>query len=235
MVLALCSTQVVISQVSKKLLENITFAELPLNTGGTAYSFRMDGRSIGPYMAINGAEQLYVYYDEEQQEQGFLLVVNSDENAVTYATMKDGIQHGNAWKTVNGELAWAQTYKKGEIHKVKEVDYMQKVNKKPGCIGDCDDGFGLYFFSKESYSMGYWKGGNSDNPMYRDRGNGNAFRGELKKGLRHGFGVYYYKDGGKYIGYWNKGDREGLGFMVNSANQVTKKGFWKNDEIIKNM
>ena len=60
-----------------------------------------------------------------------------------------------------------------------------------------------------------------------------SYEGRFKEGLPNGSGKYTWANGNIYKGEWKKGKRHGIGTLYSSSNGESIKGYWKEDEFIK--
>jgi len=230
------STIISIAQVSFKEAENINFENITFDDGSTTHAFSLNGKLIGPSHSQKADGMLtYTYYNEEGKAEGFQMAVNPSSGIQVLQTMKDNLKHGNAFKMIGNELAWADLYKKDELKKAKDVLYKMKESNKAKCLGNCINGFGLRAGNEEQMLMGFFWGEVAEGPMIHTFKSGDMYRGAMKGWEREGFGVYKWASGGYYIGYWKKSKRHGLGIWYNNDGTIKQKGYYKKDKLVKEL
>ena len=92
-----------------------------------------------------------------------------------------------------------------------------------GCqSGDCDNGYGLYYFSNGDKYVGYWSGSTMNGwgtYKFKDK---MVYVGEMKNGTYDGWGMFTWGDGTIYVGSWKDGKQNGLGtFIDKNLTQTT--------------
>ncbi len=76
-----------------------------------------------------------------------------------------------------------------------------------GCVGDCANGTGTFYFASGFRYEGEWKDGIRYGQGTYYYSNGNRYEGEWKDGKRDGHGTYYFADGDHFKGEWVDGER----------------------------
>ena len=122
-----------------------------------------------------------------------------------------------------------------------------------GCVGECANGTGTYYFPSGNRYEGEWKDKkkNGQGTYYLSNGerqyegewkddkkdgrgtlfiaNGERYEGEWKDGKQNGTGTYYYANGDRYDGGWKDGKQNGTGTYY-YANGDHYKGEWVDGE-----
>jgi len=225
------------AQVSEKDLDQVSFVAMDDGQGGMLYGFSYNGKLVGPNYNIKGdGSRTYNYFSVEGLANGFQMLEVPATGEMTLSEAKDNQSHGNAFKMVGTELAWAQTYKNNEIDKVVEVAFTSGGSNRENCRGNCINGFGLYQTSGGQMVIGYFRRSDPTTPVIHIFKSNSMYQGAMNKWEREGFGKYTYaNDGSYYIGMWRKNKREGLGMWFNSDGSFKSKGYYKNDALIRNM
>ncbi len=226
------------SQVSEKELDNVGFIQMDDGNGGMMYGFSLNDKLVGPNYNIKGdGMRTYNYFNTEGMSEGFQMIENPATGEMTLVEKENDKMNGNAFKMEGANLSWAQTYKDGVIHKVKEVAYTSGGSNREGCRGNCMDGFGLYQAGGGQIVIGYFHKWEPATPVIHIFSNSDSmYQGAMKKWEREGFGKYTYgNDKSYYIGMWKKNKREGLGIWFYEDGSIKSKGYYKKDELIKNM
>lgn len=73
-------------------------------------------------------------------------------------------------------------------------------------VGDCENGFGVYFWASGDKYWGDWKGGNMEGyGTYNWAASGNKYSGEWKNNKLDGLGIATYPGGSTKSGLWSDG------------------------------
>ena len=75
-----------------------------------------------------------------------------------------------------------------------------------GCVNDCFDGTGTYYFANGDRYEGEWKDGKRDGQGIWYRSNGERYEGQWKYGEITGHGTYYFANGERCEGEWKDGE-----------------------------
>ena len=94
-----------------------------------------------------------------------------------------------------------------------------------GCVGECANGHGTYYFSSGARYEGEWKDGEINGQGTYYFSNGERYEGEWKDGERNGQGTYYFSNGNRYEGEWRNSRKHGQGTYY-SANGNHSKQEW---------
>jgi len=237
LLIACLSLQMSQAQIKEKDLDQVNYVETDDGEGGVIYGFSMNGKPVGPgyHVKANGM-RISSYLGEDALAQRVQILITKD-GVMLLAQMRDNKMHGNAFKMIGDQLDWARNYKKNKVYIDESQDYKNKLRKMPNCIGDCMGGFGLKSTSEKNTVIGFFHSGGLHSPViyFYDK---DRYMGEMKKKSykRHGFGTYKFSSGNSlYVGMWKKNKRHGLGIWFNEDGSIYKKGYFKNDKLIKNM
>lgn len=224
------------TQISQKELDDVSFQKITDAQNGTIYGFSMDGKLIGPSMNIKpDGTTILTYYNKDGLGEGFQMMENPKTGMRLLAEIKDNQLNGNVFKMTGKQLDWAQTYKNGKAKKDKGQLFKSQKSNWVNCVGNCADGFGVSQPSKGNIAMGFHLQGLPIAPVIYIYGK-DTYMGDMRKGWRHYFGKYQYNnDGSFFIGMWEKGKRSGLGMWFEKDGSIREKGYYKKDELIKNM
>lgn len=236
-IVLLLSGMLTIAQVSEKELDQVSFVAMDDGQGGMLYGFSMNEKLIGPNYNIKGdGTKTYNYFSIEGLANGFQMFEVPTTGEMTLLEKKDNQSHGNAFKMVGSELAWAQTYKNDVLDKVVEVAFTSNSSNRVNCRGNCINGFGMLQTEGGQMILGYFNKSQPTTPVIHIFKSNSMYQGAMNKWDREGFGKYTYaNDGSYYIGMWKKNKREGLGMWFNSDGSLKSKGYYKKDDLIKNM
>ena len=225
------------AQVSEKELEEVMFIQQNDGQGGTIYGFVKGDKMIGPNLHLRSdGMKIYAYFDIEGKAQDIQMLEEPNTGVLLLTEMKDNVMHGNAFKMTGKELNWAQTYKNGEIKKAMDMYYTTKSSNRENCIGDCLGGFGMYQTSDKQIVLGYFFKLQPTSPVVHIFDDGDMYLGGMKKWERQGLGKYTYSnDGSIYFGMWDGNKRSGLGIWFNKDGGIHSKGYFKKNELVKNM
>ncbi len=106
-----------------------------------------------------------------------------DNSSFYFGHFKNGILNGKGYyQDADGSIQ-SGYFVDGKLSESYTVGFNDE------CIGNCENGVGIYL----------WK-------------NGNSYAGEWKNGERHGFGRYDWDDGSYYYGFFKNDQREGKGY-----------------------
>ncbi len=225
------------AQVSEKDIESVQFLQFT-DQGNTTYGFSQGDILIGPSISIKADGNIIYTNYEGGMGNGIQMLENGKTGVMILQELKDNLQHGNGFKMVGTNVEYAYVYKKGKVKKIMHQEYKQKVNNiSPRCVGNCMGGFGLKQTSDGSQTViGFFDSGDPENPVIHVFDDGDMYTGGMKKWKRNGFGKYKYaNDNSYYVGIWKNNKRHGLGIWFNSDGTIRKKGFFKKDELVKNM
>jgi hypothetical protein len=98
-----------------------------------------------------------------------------------------------------------------------------------GCVGDCANGTGTYYFSGGGRYEGEWKDGAQTGQGTYYFANGDRYEGEFKVGYFDGRGTLYYANGDRYEGEWKYHKQRGQGTWY-FADGDHYKGEWVDGE-----
>ncbi|GMQ31308.1 hypothetical protein [Algoriphagus confluentis] len=225
------------AQVSEKELSGVEFLQMDDGKGGTIYGFTLGDKMIGPnYHVHPDGTKFYTYFNLEGKAELVQIMEVPHSGQLFLAEMVNGNLNGNAFQMIGKNLDWARVYKDGEPRKNADTEYLGKLSNRPNCVGNCIDAFGIYQTSGKQLAMGFFKKESPSTPIIHTFPSGSMYLGSMDGWDREGFGKYSYaNDGSVYIGMWKKNMREGLGFWFNKDGSIRKKGYFKKDEVIRNM
>lgn len=163
-------------------------------------------------------EGTYLYADGQKYTGA---VVHNKRNGYGVYYWLDGSSYSGNWKDGNQDgygtsILADGTVQTGNFENGKYIGSSSSVNNNSissssSCLGDCDNGWGIY----------EWKSGSSS---------GDKYIGEWKNGYREGEGVYTWNNGDKYVGSWSAGVINGYGTQY-FANGTKSAGFWQNAKL----
>ncbi len=100
-----------------------------------------------------------------------------------------------------------------------------------GCVGDCANGTGTYYFSGGGRYEGEWKDGAQTGQGTYYFANGDRYEGEFKVGYFDGRGTLYHASKVRYEGEWKYHKQHGQGTFY-FANGDSYEGEWKRGKLL---
>jgi hypothetical protein len=156
-------------------------------------------------------------------------------------TFKDGTKYIGDFK--NGEFAGEgeKTFPNGDVQKglfekgsyKGKISYYGKAVGTAGCLnGDCNDGYGMKYYTFHDRYFGYFKNEKREGygSYYWD--DGTRWVGQFSQNQLTGYGTYFFITGEKYVGYFINSKRNGWGVNYDPGTGVKKIGFWENDQLV---
>ncbi len=80
-----------------------------------------------------------------------------------------------------------------------------------GCVGDCANGTGTFYYDEVERYEGEWKDNTQHGQGTYYLANGDRYEGEWKYDIQHGQGTYYFANGNRYEGEWKNHRQHGQG------------------------
>jgi len=91
-----------------------------------------------------------------------------------------------------------------------------KSASNPGCEGNCQDGYGTYYYSDGGKHEGFYSNGNRNGTGIYTFASGDVYYGNFVNGAKDGYAFYKWTDGSAYIGYYKNEKIHGEGMYVNN-------------------
>ncbi len=114
-----------------------------------------------------------------------------------------------------------------------KISYYDKPIGTTGCLnGDCDEGYGMKYYSGNDRYFGYFKNKlrNGYGAYYWD--DGTRWVGQFSQNLLTGYGSYFFPTGEKYVGYFIDSKRNGWGINYDPNTGEKKIGFWEDNNLV---
>jgi hypothetical protein len=154
---------------------------------------------------------------------------------------KDGTKYIGEFKSGEFEGEGEKTYpdgtkKTGLFGKGKylgKISYYSKPVGTTGCLnGDCDEGYGMKYYSGNDRYFGYFKNKKRDGygAYYWD--DGTRWVGQFEQNLLTGYGSYFFITGEKYVGKFIDSKRNGWGINYDPTTGIKKIGFWEDNNLV---
>lgn len=96
----------------------------------------------------------------------------------------------------------------------------KKSATNPGCEGNCQDGYGTYYYSDGNVYEGFFKDGTRNGPGILTFSGGDTYIGNWVNGLKDGYALYKWSSGAAYIGYYKNDKLNGEGMYLNEKNEI---------------
>ncbi len=153
-------------------------------------------------------------------------------NKTTYVgQFKDGEFDGEGEKVYPDGDKKTGIYEKGKY--LGKVSFYNKPVGTTGCLnGDCDNGYGMKYYSGNDRYFGYFKDGKRDGygAYYWD--DGTHWSGQFVQNLLTGYGTYFFISGEKYVGFMENSIRNGWGINYDPYTGIKKIGFWEKNTLV---
>lgn len=101
----------------------------------------------------------------------------------------------------------------------------KKSASNPGCEGDCQNGYGSYYYIDGAIYDGYFSNGFRNGPGAYTFTNGDSYEGMWVNGVKEGYAIYKWKDGSYYAGYYKNDKLNGEGFYLSSTGEIKGGSF----------
>jgi hypothetical protein len=178
----------------------------------------------GTYIFKTG--NMYAGYWKENKKDGYgtFAYANGEKYVGNY---KADNRHGQG-KAYNaqGTLTYDGQWSNG-----KKVTSATTSSGSKGCTaGNCNDGFGTYYYNN-GYYKGFFKNGQKHGYGYYSWNKGDFYFGNWSNDVREGFGQYFWKDKSNYLGEWKNGTIAGYG-SKKSVDGKYSRGIWQNGKLI---
>ncbi|MEQ1798955.1 MAG: caspase family protein [Lacibacter sp.] len=114
-----------------------------------------------------------------------------------------------------------------------KISYYSKPVGTTGCLnGDCDNGYGMKYYTGNDRYFGYFKNTKRDGygAYYWD--DGTRWVGQFQQNLLTGYGTYFFITGEKYVGEFIDSKRNGWGINYDPQTGIKKIGFWENNNLV---
>nr|WP_294907998.1 caspase family protein [uncultured Lacibacter sp.] len=138
---------------------------------------------------------------------------------------KNGDFEGEGEKTLPNGNKQTGLFAKG-VYKGK-ISYYNKPLGTTGCLnGDCENGYGMKYYSGDDRYFGYFKNGKRHGFGAYYWSDGTKWVGQFEDNKLTGYGTYFFITGEKYVGYFVDSKRNGWGINYDPTTGVKKIGFW---------
>ncbi len=144
---------------------------------------------------------------------------------------KSGEFDGEGEKTLSNGTKQVGIFEKGKY--LGKISYYSKPIGTTGCLnGDCDEGYGMKYYTGNDRYFGYFRNGKRDGygAYYWD--DGTRWVGQFNQNLLTGYGSYFFITGEKYVGYFIDSKRNGWGINYDPTSGVKKIGFWEDNNLV---
>jgi len=139
--------------------------------------------------------------------------------------------YGEGEKTFPDGTKQIGLFKEGKYY--GKISYYKKPIGTTGCLnGDCDEGYGMKYYTGNDRYFGYFRNGKRDGygAYYWD--DGTVWVGQFNQNLLTGYGSYFFPTGEKYVGYFIDSKRNGWGINYDPYTGVKKIGFWEDNNLV---
>jgi hypothetical protein len=199
--------------------------------GGVYFGFFKNGLRHGPgnYTFTDGS--FYAGNWENNSKEGYAMY-SWEDGSVYFGYYKNNL--------LNGQGVYMNEDKefKGGIFKDGNFDITYNLTSNglsTGCIsGDCQNGFGQYYYSNEDTYVGFFSNGQLTHGTYVFA-NGDVYIGEYYNSKRYGMGMYTWKNSSYYLGMYQNETYHGLGYYYNTENESELIGEFSNGSLSKDM
>lgn len=143
---------------------------------------------------------------------------------------KDGEFEGEGEKTFPDGTKKTGLFGKGIY--LGKTSYYNKPIGTTGCLnGDCDNGYGMKYYSGNDRYFGYFKNGKRDGYGAYYWEDGTHWNGQFQQNLLTGYGTYFFISGEKYVGNFVDSKRNGWGINYDPVTGIKKIGFWTDNNL----
>lgn len=95
----------------------------------------------------------------------------------------------------------------------------QAENHTTGCEGDCQNGFGTYYYEDGGHYEGFFRNGNRHGTGSYYFADGSWYIGNWVDGIKQGYGIYHWADNTMYYGYYQNDKANGQGAFIDAESQ----------------